>query len=57
MSTGTEPAVPARVPTTCPPWVPSGRLKHWLREHRVYQPEENEAREHTSSRLPRAGLR
>jgi amino acid transporter len=39
MSTGTEFAVPARVPTTCPPPEPTGRLKRWLLAHRVHQPE------------------
>src|ERR671927_563679 len=46
MSTGTDLAVPERIPTTSPPPEPSGRLKRWLLEHHVPQPEgpeENEA--------------
>jgi hypothetical protein len=36
---GTTSALPARVPTPCKPAEPSGRLKRWLLEHRVHQPE------------------
>ena len=39
MSTGTEYAVPARVPTPGKPAEPPGRLTRWLLEHRVHQPE------------------
>jgi len=39
MSAGTELGVPERVPTTCKPVEPSGRLQRWLLEHRVHQPE------------------
>jgi amino acid transporter len=46
MSTGTDLAVPERVPTTCTSTEPSGRLARWLLAPRVHQPEgpeENEA--------------
>lgn len=46
MSTGTDLAVPERVPTTCTSTEPSGRPARWLLAHRVHQPEgpeENEA--------------
>jgi hypothetical protein len=39
MSTGTEYAVPSRVPTPGKPAEPSGRLSRWLLAHRVHQPE------------------
>jgi hypothetical protein len=39
MSTGTEFAVPARVPTTCKPMEPAGQLTRWLLADRVHQPE------------------
>jgi amino acid transporter len=39
MSTGTDLAVPERVPTTCKSTEPSGRLARWLLAHRVHQPE------------------
>src|SRR5215204_101759 len=39
MSTGTDFAVPGRVPTPGRPPEPSGRLSRWLLEHRVHQPE------------------
>jgi hypothetical protein len=39
MSTGTEYAVPPRVPTPGKPAEPPGRLIRWLLEHRVHQPE------------------
>src|ERR671921_669963 len=39
MSTGTDLAVPERVPTTCTSTEPSGRLTRWLLAHRVHQPE------------------
>src|SRR3954447_16436992 len=39
MTARTDIAVPARIPTTCRPTEPSGRLTRWLLAHRVHQPE------------------
>jgi amino acid transporter len=39
VSTGTELAVPRRVPTSCRPTEPPGGLKRWLLQHQVHQPE------------------